>query len=97
MPVYEYRAEDGETMELLLPMADEKPTFIERDGKRFDRVYGAAIDAGTLAKVHGYPYASRQLPKNMQGVKCDRRGHPIVRSSRHEKELGARFGALGRD
>lgn len=100
MPNYQFRSGDGETIEKWYP-ADDAPDLgavIVVGGKRYTRILssGIQIDAGVEQKVHGYPYVSNVLPKELEGVECVRTGKnagkPIIRSQNHEREVGAMCG-----
>ena len=84
----------GKTVELHYSMADVPSIgeIIEHEGERLRRIAGCQIDAGIDAKVHGYPYLSSSLPRNLKGCDTNRQGKPIVTSRRHEREVISRHG-----
>jgi len=84
----------GKTVELHYSMADVPSIgeIIEHEGERLRRIAGCQIDAGIDAKVHGYPYVSSSLPRNLKGCDTNRQGKPIVTSRRHEREVISRHG-----
>ena len=84
----------GKTVELHYSMADVPSIgeIIEHEGERLRRIAGCQIDAGIDAKVHGYPYVSSSLPRNLKGCDTNRQGKPIVKSRRHEREVISRHG-----
>lgn len=101
MPIYEYRADDGEMIEEFRSMNAEHPETIERDGKLFHRVYGNHYVNGMEHVT--YPYASKVLAGTEAGRDCraavvpvGRKGHkarlPIVESPQHERNLMAKHG-----
>ena len=65
---------------------------IEHEGEKLRRIACCQIDAGIDAKVHGYPYVSSSLPRNLKGCDTNRLGKPIVTSRRHEREVISRHG-----
>jgi hypothetical protein len=49
-------------------------------------------DSALAASIKGYPYASHRFhEKQLQGIRrTDPKGHPIIESRRHEREVIAR-------
>lgn len=43
MPLYEYRSESGETIEIFLSMKDEKPESIQKNGETYKRVFSVPM------------------------------------------------------
>jgi len=84
----------GKTVELHYSMANVPSIgeVIEHEGEKLRRKAGCQIDAGIDAKVHGYPYVSSSLPRNLEGCDTNRQGKPIVTSRRHEREVISRHG-----
>ena len=89
MPLYEFICDEtGETIEEFSPMREAPPigTVIERDGKKFRRVFCGDINAQQIARVtHQYPYQSHSMPRLPNGKK------PFIRSQAHEREIAARY------
>lgn len=80
MPEYEYEHEEsGDRVTITRSMKDRIPKSVTRKGRKFTRVYGATIDAGVAAKVHGYPYRARSQPKK-----------PWIESASAEREFAAK-------
>lgn len=93
MPLYPFRTQSGETVELHFAMADAPSigTTITRDGRRLTRIASdAQIDPAH--NRHQYPYVAFNLPRNLPGCGATRIGEPIIRSKRHEREIMARHG-----
>lgn len=65
---------------------------IEYGGQEYRRVVSCNIDAGMEAKVHGYPYVSNSLPRNLSGCETNKQGKPIISSRLHEREVESRHG-----
>lgn len=84
----------GDSVELHFTMSTVPSIgeVIEHEGERLRRIAGCQIDAGMFAKVHGYPYVSSALPRNLEGCGTNRHGKPIVTSRNHERELTSRHG-----
>ena len=61
-------------------------------GKEYRRVASCNIDAGLEAKVHGYPYVSNSLPRNLAGCETNKQGKPIITSGTHERNVMGRHG-----
>ena len=84
----------GESVELNFSMADV-PSIgdtVMHEGEKLRRIACCQIDAGIDAKIHGYPYVSSSLPRNLEGCDTNRQGKPIVTSRRHEHELISQHG-----
>lgn len=68
MAIYEYRADDGELIEVVRGMKDEHPETIERDGKLYRRVWGTGVggigpkEYATTYKGDGPP-VSHAIPR----------------------------------
>lgn len=84
----------GKTVELHYSMANVPSIgeVIEHEGEKLRRISCCQIDAGMAAKVHGYPYVSSALPRNLEGCGTNGQGKPIVTSRNHERELRSRHG-----
>lgn len=84
----------GKTVELHYSMANVPSIgeVIEHEGEKLRRIACCQVDAGIDAKVHGYPYVSSSLPRNLKGCDTNRQGKPIVTSRRHEREVISRHG-----
>lgn len=104
MPIYSFRADDGEVIEQFFRMA-EAPRIgdtISVDGREFRRIADCLVSTCTDSlRVHPkYPYASAALPRQQwwskkeiaaTGTKFDRTGKPIVRTPRHEASVATAF------
>ena len=66
--------------------------IIKKNGEEYRRVSSSHVDSGMDAKVHGYPYLSSSLPRNLKGCDTNRQGKPIITSRNHERELMSRHG-----
>ena len=100
MPFYEcIDVESGEKHDVFCRMS-EAPKIGEQfvhDGRTVVRLASEMhVSADVAARVHGYPYSSRALSRNLAGCDTDRAGRPIIRSRTHEREVMARHG-LDRD
>ena len=89
--IYQFQDVDtGEPVELSYSMS-EVPSIgeiVEKNGKKFKRVFSDCfVDAGIESKVHGYPYVSSSLPRNLAGCETNNQGKPIITSRKHEKEV----------
>jgi len=93
MPFYPFRnVATGELREFGMPMlqAPRIGSIVTIGGNRYERLPSLAqIDAGTVRGM--FPFASRSLPRKLAGCKHDAKGHPIVRSARHQREIMARL------
>ena len=93
--IYEFvNDRTGDAVELSFSM-NTVPSIgeiIEHEGEKLRRIAGCQVDAGMEAKVHGYPYVSSSLPRNLKGCDTNRQGKPIVTSRRHEREVISRHG-----
>ena len=99
MPIYPcIDVHSGEEVEVHRPMSAAPRIGQEFpfEGRIVRRVASCHVHEGVAAMVHGYPYTSNSLPRNLGGCSTDSAGRPIVRSRRHERELMARHG-LERD
>jgi len=93
MPVYEFvNVETGEPREFHYQMSAAPiiGEIIKKNGAEYRRVASFQLDAGMEAKVHGYPYVSNSLPRNLEGCDTNRQGKPLITSRRHEKEIMTR-------
>lgn len=98
-PVYEFQNLDneGDIMEKVYPMgqAPEIGELVYDRGAWYKRIVSQShISADVKNVVHGYPYTSRALPKNLEGCSVNKRGQPIIKSRQHEKEVCARHGYI---
>ena len=93
--IYEFvNTNSGETREFHYRMG-EAPVIgeiIKKNGEEYRRVSSFQVDYGMDAKVHGYPYLSNSLPRNLEGCDTNRQGKPIITSRNHEKEVISRHG-----
>jgi|TARA_R110002051_G_scaffold275276_1_gene336297 hypothetical protein len=93
--IYEFMNEaTGEPKELHYRMG-EAPMIgeiVELQGTRYRRVASCNIDAGLAAKVHGYPYVSNSLPRNLAGCETNKQGKPIISSTTHERNVMSQHG-----
>lgn len=99
MPMYEFvEVDTGDKRDFFYRM-DSAPCIgeiVEHSGKQYKRVVNFQLDAGMEAKVHGYPYVSSSLPRNLEGCDTNRQGKPVITSRNHERDLMSRHN-LGRD
>lgn len=100
MPFYPcVDVETGREHEVFRAMCAAPPigTEFTHAGRTYRRTPSPSqVSADVEARVHGYPYCSRSLPRNLAGCDKDRAGRPIIRSRNHEREVMARHG-LERD
>ena len=99
MPIYTcIDVHTCEEVEVHRPMASSPRIGQEfaHEGRTVRRVASCFVHEGVASVVHGYPYTSNSLPRNLAGCSTDPTGRPIVRSRRHERELMTRHG-LERD
>lgn len=84
----------GESKELHYRMsaAPSIGETVRWQGKEYRRVASCNIDAGLEAKVHGYPYVSNSLPRNLAGCETNKQGKPIISSGTHERNVMGRHG-----
>jgi hypothetical protein len=66
--------------------------IVDHQGQDYRRVVNFQMDAGMEAKVHGYPYLSSSLPRNLKGCETNRQGKPIITSRNHERDVMDRHG-----
>jgi hypothetical protein len=99
--IYEFQEVGGsERIELVYSVSDRPAvgSIIKHKGKKYRRIIsGVQVDAGVESKVHGYPYTSFSLPKNINdvpGIKHDNHGRPVIQSRSQERELCARYGLV---
>tara|TARA_R110000824_G_scaffold6213_2_gene28756 strand:+ start:12244 stop:12540 length:297 start_codon:yes stop_codon:yes gene_type:complete len=93
--IYEFvNIETGESRELHYQMGSAPVIgeIIKKNGEEYRRVSSFQVDSGIDAKVHGYPYLSNSLPRNLEGCDTNRQGKPIITSRNHEKEVISRHG-----
>ncbi len=95
MPMYTFESDDGERLNLSFPMskAPRIGSTVRRKGKAFTRVVsgGIQISADVANVVHGYPYVSNSLPRNLDGCEHTDKGKPIIQSREHERSIAARY------
>lgn len=93
MPIYLFMDEDKQDVEHFFK-SDDVPRVGEQTvigGALCTRKPSFSVDtAGIARKTHKYPYVSRSLCRNAKGCKTNRRGQPIIKSQRHEREVAAR-------
>ena len=104
MPVYVYRNEDGQEIEVVRSMRDPSVETVERDGKTFKRVYGNLRVNGKGGASNEYPYGSLRLKGQKAGNDCEKKDMviagvqhydvPIVKSKAHEANLAAKYGLV---
>ena len=93
--IYEFEnTMTGEKREFhyLMEAAPSIGETIKKNGEEYRRVASFQVDAGMDAKVHGYPYLSNSLPRNLEGCDTNRQGKPIITSRNHEREVISRHG-----
>ena len=66
--------------------------IVEHSGEKWRRIVNFQVDVGMEAKVHGYPYVSNSLPRNLEGCETTKQGKPIVKSRNQEREIMNRHG-----
>ena len=96
MPMYEYKAGDGEIIERFYHMTDDHPETLTVDGKVYGRVWGV-FRKDADRQCDQYPYASVRLAgkidekdaehKNVTVRGVPHENLPIIRSKAHEREL----------
>ena len=95
MPMYEFvNVDTGDKRDFFYRM-DNAPCIgeiVEHSGAQWRRVVNFQVDAGMEAKVHGYPYVSSSLPRNLKGCDTTRQGKPIITSRNQEREIMNRHG-----
>lgn len=64
--------------------------IVKHSGNEWRRVVNFHVDGGMEAKVHGYPYLSSSLPRNLEGCETNSQGKPIITSRNHEKQVMSR-------
>lgn len=98
MPLYAFVDENGNEHELFYNSSDVPSigSTVEGDGKVLTRVASFILDtAGIERKTHKYPYVSRALSRNLEGVgSYDGQGRPIIKSQSHERDVAARHGMI---
>ncbi len=98
MPLYAFVDENGLEHELFYNSSDVPSigTTVEGDGKVLTRVASFILDtAGIERKTHKYPYVSRSLSRNLEGVgSYDGQGRPIIKSQSHERDVASRHGMI---
>jgi hypothetical protein len=101
MPLYEFQEVGGRNapVEEFFLAASGAPrigeTWRAPDGRLLRRVFSSGLQLAGLdtgRRYEKYPYVSHQLPRWMEGVKCDRVGRPIIRSATHERKVAAKHG-----
>ena len=99
MPFYVF--EDVETKEQqdLFYRSKDVPKIgdvVNEDGRELRRVASFVLDsAGIARKTHKYPYVSRALSRNLEGVgSYDGQGRPISKSQSHERDVASRHGMI---
>jgi hypothetical protein len=66
--------------------------IVSLQGEDYRRVASCSIDVGLETKVHGYPYVSNSLPRNLAGCETNKQGKPIISSTTHERNVMSRHG-----
>lgn len=62
------------------------------DTHRDYRAEGNKVNAEQVKSGQQYPYASRRLPRGLEGCPTDSEGRTVIQSPRHEREVMARHG-----
>lgn len=87
MPLYEYRAQDGERLERFYSMRSTRPEAIQHEGKTYQRVFSTP----QIQAFPWKPYASSRLPLNHPDApEHDERGRACFESQRQEAEFAAK-------
>ena len=82
----------GEKREFHYQM-DSAPSIgeiIKKNGGEYRRIPSFQVDVGMEAKIHGYPYVSHSLPRNLEGCDTNKKGKPVITSRNHEREIMTR-------
>ncbi len=94
MPAYEFVTEGGMVVECVFSMSDA-PTV----GSMYQhptlgpiRRIASASQVSPNFCTGAFPYVSHSLPRNLEGCKCDSKGHPIIHSRREERNVASRHG-----
>lgn len=94
MPAYEFQTDSGQVIEVVFSMSDAPAIGSVYEHPMFGPVTRIASrsEVSTNFTTSTYPYVSRALPRNLQGCKTDRQGHPIIESRRHERNVASMHG-----
>ena len=90
MSTYEFRKPDGEIVSRYFAASaiPELGATVTIDGVDCVRILSCPqIDAGVRQKVHGFPYVSYSMPRQLSGAEHDSAGRPVITSQRHEREM----------
>lgn len=95
MPVYQFRAADGEVIDKHYPakLVPSIGIWIRHRGKRYQRIMSTPqISEDVKNVVHKYPYVSNALPRRIPGAEHTKDGKPIVMNRAHERSLASQHG-----
>lgn len=94
MPAYEFQTESGQVIEVVFSMSEAPAIGSVYEHPMFGPVTRIASrgQVGVNFTSWTYPYVSHSLPRNLPGCKTDRSGHPIIESSRHERNVASMHG-----
>ena len=99
--LYTFKAKDGETIDLLFPMA-KVPSIgktVEVKGKTYTRIFCGVIAGGIIAMRSKYPYISHSLPPmathgvdtiNVNRGKGRGKAKVVIKSRKHEEVVMAK-------
>lgn len=100
MPLYLFETENGQIVEEAYHMSDAPSigtVVVLSDGRRGKRIVSPHRFSkdDTQRKFPRYPYASHALPrwtrpKGMDDLEFDKKGKPIIKSAKQEREYAAR-------
>jgi hypothetical protein len=96
MPTYQFRTESGKLVECSYRMRDVPSIGSVVEHELLGKITRVAHDAQVSPNftTASYPYVSHALPRNLPGVKCDSKGHPIIHSRREERNVASRHGYI---
>jgi hypothetical protein len=94
MPSYDFVNSEGTIVECVFAMRD-----VPAIGSTYEHPeFGTIVRVASASQISPnfttgtYPYVSHALPRNLPGVKCDAKGHPIIHSRREERNVASRHG-----
>ncbi len=94
MPNYEFTNQAGQIVEVYYSMSTVPSVGAEvkhTEHGTLTRILSSAQVSPNFT-TGTYPYVSHTLPRNMPGVRCDAKGHPIISSRKHERNVASEHG-----
>lgn len=93
MAMYEFKADDGEIIQVSYPMAQapELGFVIKKNGKKYVRILSSSASIGVQESIK--PYVTVAGPKGIPGCQTDpKTGRSVIENRNQEREHAKRAG-----